>query len=189
MPRSRRHVGGTNAENERLLNLLISLLLSLNFKVSECREIYNDVVKRDDLDLRNVMELVNFTFSINKDLTTMKDVPQIFDFEKDPIQILTELGIKPIERERKLFIIKIKSYLTIDFTKLKEIMSLIGFSIQEQYWITTRLELIHNTEEGPISINKVISKMTSMIQASSKEIRATFIEIISVYDHYDSFKP
>jgi hypothetical protein len=51
--------------------------------VSECREIYvDDVVKRNDQDLRNVIGFVNFAFSIQKDWTTMRDVPHIFDFEK-----------------------------------------------------------------------------------------------------------
>jgi hypothetical protein len=177
-----------DTEKERLLKLLVSLLLSLDFDVIESREIYDEVLKKKELNIRNLMELINYTFSINKDLTMMRDVPQIFDFEKSPIEILREHGRKASESERKEFVLKVKSYLSIDFTKLIEIMSLIGFSIHEQYWITTRLELIHNTEDGPISINKVISKMTSMIQRVSNEMRSSFIEIVSVYDHYESFK-
>jgi hypothetical protein len=178
-----------NSENERLSNLLISLLLSLGFNVMECREIYREIKNKMEsgisIDIRNMMELINFTFSINQDLTTMREVPQIFDFDKNPIEILEEIGKKTTESERKEFVMK--SYLAINFTKLKELMTLIGFSVQEQNWITTRLELIHNTNDGPICINEVISKIKSMIQTIGNDVRMSFIEIVSVYDHYESF--
>lgn len=185
-------VGGNITENERLLNLMLSLLLSLGFNVDESRIIYNHIKHRIEsgtsIDIRNVMEFINFTFSINQDLTTTQDVVQIFDFERKPIQIIEGVGRKPSLSQRKDFIIQIKSYLTIDFTELKLLMDLIGFSIQEQNWITTRLELIHNTNDGPISINKVISKIKTMILTIGTEVRRSFIEIVSVYDHYESFK-
>jgi hypothetical protein len=178
-------------EQERLINLLISLLLCLGFNVEECRKIYDDIKKKIEsgisINLRNMMEFINFSFSINQDLTTMHDVPQIFNFERSPIQMLEGVGKIPSESERKDFIIKMESYSTIEFAKLKELMSLIGFSEEEQYWITTRLELIHNTNDGPISIHKVVSKITSMIQTVGKEVRRSFIEVVSVYDHYESF--
>lgn len=184
--------GGNTSDDERLLNLMISLLLSLGFNVDESRIIYHHIKHKIEsgilLDIRNVMELINFTFSINQDLTTTHNVVQIFDFEQNPIQIIESLCKKPSLSQRKDFIIKIKSYLTIDFTELKLLMELIGFTIQEQNWITTRLELIHNTNDGPISINKVISKIKTMILTVGTEIRRSFIETISVYDHYESFK-
>lgn len=181
----------TGSEQERLINLLISLLLCLGFNVEECRKIYDDIkIKRESgisINLRNMMEFINFSFSINQDLTTMHDVPQIFNFETNPIQMLEGVGKIPTESERKDFVIKMKSYSMIEFAKLKELMSLVGFSEEEQYWITTRLELIHNTNDGPISIDKVVSKITSMIQTVGKEVRRSFIEVVSVYDHYESF--
>ena len=191
--RDRKIVGGQlDAENERLVKLLFSLLTVLKFDTNECHEIYDiisiKISSEVGLDLRNVLEFVNLSFSIDQSLTESHDVPHIFNFDNETIQLIDGVGKLPTESEKKTFITRMKLYSKIDFTNFCDMMSFVGFSTNEQRWITTRLELIHNTADGPISMNKVIERLMSMIKTMANETRSSFIEIISVYDHYGSFK-
>jgi hypothetical protein len=184
--------GDLEPENERLLQLLFSLLTVLKFDTSECQEIYDiistKVTSEVGIDFRNVLEFVNLSFSVDQNLTEAHDVPQIFDFDNESIQLIDGVGQFPTENKKKEFITKMKSYSTIDFTNFRDMMSFVGFSPNEQQWITTRLELIHNTTDGPISMNKVIERLMTMIKTMANETRNSFMEVISVYDHYGSFK-
>lgn len=190
---TKKHFGGEqDLEAKRLENIMINLLFALEFDNDRCNEIC-DIIEQKILsgiviDYLNIMEFINFSFSLEQDLKIMCNVPQIFDFEKSPTRIINGLGRIPTENEKDEFVSQIKSYSTIDFTKLVDLMSIIGFPTKEQDWITTRLELIHNTADGPITINKVIRKLKLMIQTITTEARSSFIEIISVYDLYESFK-
>lgn len=184
--------GELEPENERLLQLLFSLLTVLKFDTSECQKIYDiissKVTSEVGIDFRNILEFVNLSFSIDQNLTETHYVPHIFNFDNESIQLIDGVGHLPTEDEKKDFIIKMKSYSTIDFTNFRDMMSFLGFSPNEQQWITTRLELIHNTTDGPISMNKVIERLMTIIKTMANESRNSFIEVISVYDHYGSFK-
>ena len=81
--RDRKIVGGQlDAENERLVKLLFSLLTVLKFDTNECHEIYDiisiKISSEVGLDLRNVLEFVNLSFSIDQSLTESHDVPTRF---------------------------------------------------------------------------------------------------------------
>jgi hypothetical protein len=191
--KNKKIIGGQlDAENERLVKLLFRLLIVLKFDTSECQEVYDIVSTKVSsevgLDFRNVLEFVNLSFSIDQNLTETHDVPHIFNYDNETIQLINGAGKLPTESEKLTFIEKMKSYSTIDFTSFRDMMSFVGFSTNEQNWITTRLELIHNTTDGPISMNKVIERFISMIKTMAHETRNSFMEVISVYDHYGSFK-
>ncbi len=189
---SKLYGGELDPENERLLQLLFSLLAVLKFDADECQEIYDiistKVSSEVGIDFRNVLEFINLSFSIDQNLTEARDIPQIFNFNNEMIQLIDSVGQLPTKDDKNNFITKMKSYSTIDFTNFRDMMSFIGFSHNEKQWITTRLELIHNTVDGPISMNKVIERLMTMIKTMANETRNSFMEVISVYDHYGSFK-
>jgi hypothetical protein len=172
-------------ENERLIGIIMTVLQTLLFDLKELRKIYNIITERTlsgvNFDLNKIIEFINYSFSKNKNLTTMREIPQIFIFDKKSriISLVYSLCDLPTKKVKSDFIRKMKLYVPLNFAVFEQLMVKNGYSDDDKYWIMTRLELIHNTDDGPISIDKVSKKLT-------RTVRNDFIEIISAYDHYDT---